>query len=111
MARNISTTHYYWESEDFLIDFVVKVASMPRPPKVFSISYGMDELGLADSYAAHFEIEAMKLSLRGVTLVAASGDDGAVTNTARKSPVHCRYAPTFPGSSPYVLSVGATMVY
>ena len=39
------------------------------------------------------------------------GDDGAVSGTAKKSPEHCRYAPSFPATSPYVLAVGATMVY
>ena len=52
----------------------------------------------------------MKLSLMGVTLVAASGDDGVAGAPARTDPVRCGYYPMFPASSPYVTSVGATMV-
>ena len=38
------------------------------------------------------------------------GDDGAVSGSAKDSPLYCRYAPSFPATSPYVLAVGATMV-
>lgn len=70
----------------------------------------MDELALAASYFEAFDIQAMKLGVRGVTLLAAAGDDGAVTPDARKSFIHCRYSPQFPASSPYVTAVGGTMV-
>jgi hypothetical protein len=52
----------------------------------------------------------MKLSLMGVTLVAASGDDGVAGAPARTDPFRCGYYPMFPASSPYVTAVGATMV-
>lgn len=51
----------------------------------------------------------MKLALMGVTLVAASGDDGVAGAPARTNPSMCGYYPMFPASSPYVTSVGATM--
>lgn len=40
-----------------------------------------------------------------------TGDDGVSGYNARGSPSMCGYGPQFPTSSPYVLSVGATMVY
>eukprot|EP00607_Mallomonas_marina_P005417 CAMPEP_0182440460 /NCGR_PEP_ID=MMETSP1167-20130531/87082_1 /TAXON_ID=2988 /ORGANISM="Mallomonas Sp, Strain CCMP3275" /LENGTH=465 /DNA_ID=CAMNT_0024634429 /DNA_START=920 /DNA_END=2317 /DNA_ORIENTATION=+ len=55
-------------------------------------------------YIELFNLEAMKLSLRGVTIVAASGDDGAAGGSGCGA-----YNPMFPASSPYVVSVGATM--
>ena len=70
----------------------------------------MEEDALTQSSVFAFDVEAMKLGLRGVTLTVASGDDGAVSGQARKSPQHCRYAPSSPATSPYVLAVGATMV-
>lgn len=57
-----------------------------------------------------FDNEAMKLGLRGITLIAMSGDDGVAGHFARKDPNVCRYLPAFPASSPYVLAVGATTV-
>lgn len=50
----------------------------------------------------------------GVTLVAASGDDGASSSRARSvadgglGASYCGYAPQFPASCPYVTAVGAT---
>jgi tripeptidyl-peptidase-1 len=54
-----------------------------------------------------FNTEAMKLGLQGVTLVAASGDDGANSGYGNG---YCFYDPKFPASSPYVTAVGATQV-
>eukprot|EP01028_Stygiella_incarcerata_P011034 TRINITY_DN603_c0_g8_i1.p1 TRINITY_DN603_c0_g8~~TRINITY_DN603_c0_g8_i1.p1 ORF type:complete len:578 (+),score=153.38 TRINITY_DN603_c0_g8_i1:184-1917(+) len=64
-------------------------------------------------------VEFMKLGLRGVTLLAASGDGGshfsfvpfdegsAMGQALNK--ISCAYQmPTFPGESPYVLAVGGT---
>ena len=50
-----------------------------------------------------FNIEALKLSVRGVTIVASSGDYGVNYKD------QCGYFPLFPASSPYVVAVGATM--
>ena len=50
-------------------------------------------------------IEAKKLLLKGVTIIAASGDSGA--SNARGDST-CGYNPIFPASSIYVTSVGAT---
>lgn len=52
--------------------------------------------------------EASKLGVQGVTILVASGDDGALSSTAVGNPGNCGYSPLFPASSPYVLSVGAT---
>ena len=45
-----------------------------------------------------------------MTLVEASGDDGAPSSVARNGPKYCGYYADFPGVSYYVTSVGATMV-
>ena len=45
----------------------------------------------------------------GVTVLSASGDDGAAGSYAGYHPQNCGYHPMFPASSPYVTSVGGTM--
>ena len=54
-------------------------------------------------------MEAMKLAARGVSLVAASGDDGVAGPSARTNKNACGFRPAFPASNPYVTAVGATV--
>jgi tripeptidyl-peptidase-1 len=99
----------YWYTDQSYIDFLISVANTPNPPLVFSISYGFDESSAGASYLNAFNTQAMKLGVRGVTIVAASGDDGANSRSVRAGMGgSCGYAPGFPASSPYVTSVGAT---
>ncbi len=53
-------------------------------------------------------VEFMKLGLRGVTVLVASGDDGVANFPARTNKIQCGFNPSFPASSPYVLAVGST---
>lgn len=78
---------------------------MVSPPLVFSISYGEAEFYVSDSEVVAFSNMAVKLGARGVTLVASSGDDGAVDSIARLNSSYCFYAPDFPASSPFVVAV------
>lgn len=50
----------------------------------------------------------MKLGLRGVTLIVASGDDGVGSFLVRESTLWCGYIPSFPATSPFVTAVGGT---
>ena len=88
--------------------WMASLTALPVLPLVASISYGAPEplQALADLLA--FDVEAIKLSVMGVTIVAASGDDGANGPSAVGDPTNCGYAPNFPASSQYVLAVGAT---
>ena len=73
-----------------------------------SISYGGPEPLYSVNDLLAFDVEAINLSVMGVTIVAYSGDDGANSEAARGNPSNCGYAPSFPASSQYVLAVGAT---
>jgi len=53
--------------------------------------------------------ELAKLSARGLTFVASSGDDGVNERTARGAPANCGLSPQYPASSPWVTAVGGTM--
>jgi tripeptidyl-peptidase-1 len=92
-----------WYTDQSYVDFLISVASTANPPLVISISYGFDESSVGTSYLNAFNTQAMKLGVRGVTIVVASGSNGANSGVGS-----CGYSPKFPASSPYVTSVGAT---
>ena len=109
-ASPVSPTTYWYTDINWFSEWLTTVVNYKNPPLVFSISYGMEELYVLQSERDAFNTQAIKLGAMGVTIVAASGDDGAVTMKARGDPSKCRYMPIFPASSPYVTAVGATMV-
>jgi tripeptidyl-peptidase-1 len=113
IAQNIPTTLYYsnGSTSDDLLDWMQTVADLDDPPKVISVNYITNEADLDDDYITSFNTEAIKLGVQGVTLLAPSGDDGVAGHSAVKQPVNCAYRPQFPASSPYVTTVGGTMVY
>ena len=70
-------------------------------PKVFSTSYGEDEKSTDVPDADRMNVEFMKAGARGISLMYASGDEGA----------NCKggvYVPEWPSSSPYITAVGGT---
>jgi len=70
-------------------------------PKLFSTSYGEDESSWSKSAADRLNTEFMKAGARGISLLYASGDEGANCKDGK-------YVPEGPGSSPYVTAVGGT---
>lgn len=86
------------ENEPF-VDWLTTLSSTPDAPSVFSISYGDDENGVARDYALRCATEFQKAGLRGISLLAASGDSGAGCDTEA-------YVPTFPADCPWVTGVG-----
>ena len=109
LAMSQGRTTYY-SSEESWIGFLMDLVQHPNPPLVVSISYGSDEIDISSGEADNFNFLAMALAARGLTLVVASGDDGAVSAGARSDAAQCSYSPRFPTTNPYVLSVGASMV-
>ena len=69
----------------------------------------MAEFPLTFDYVNHFDLEAIKLALQGVSIIVASMDDGAPGQYAKENGNLCGYYPSWPASSPYVTTVGATM--
>lgn len=132
VAQNVSTTYWYDVGNDYNYkNFIVNVSSFSHPSLVFSISYGTYEVAIDAVDITFFNNEAMKLGLRGVTIVASSGDDGVtgpnitsglrIINALfddcrtgflfRVAPktfplTSCGYYASFPASSPYVTAVG-----
>lgn len=87
-----------------------------EPPNVISISYGSAEADLPISYQRRQCNEFLKLGMRGVSVVVASGDSGVAGRQGDPTPSNCLgkdgkvFAPDFPASCPYLTSVGGTYI-
>eukprot|EP01031_Cornospumella_fuschlensis_P026060 gene26060-31467_t len=99
----------YWDYSDAsFAAWASTVSSLDPIPQVFSLSYGQDEIATSAAEKTAFQQQAIMLGTMGVTLVVASGDDGAPGwRVSQGWP--CGYFPSFPATSPYVVAVGGTM--
>jgi subtilase family serine protease len=93
----------FWHAS-IMINLLIGYSNDPNPPLVLSISYGLAEWKVGRAEKNTFTQMAQKLGVMGVTILVASGDDGA---NNRKG---CGYTPDYPSTNPYVTAVGATMV-
>ncbi|KAF5391139.1 hypothetical protein D9757_003008 [Collybiopsis confluens] len=88
-----------------------------KPAAVISTSYGYNEADLGTLYVQRQCNEYAKLGLMGVTVLYSSGDSGVAGNNrfclnadGSQSVNGTRFNPSFPGTCPYITSVGATQV-
>lgn len=117
----VNSSVWFWTVDGWMAEFANDFLSTPVVPFVVSMSWGWTETdqcqitscnGLtSEQYVARVNTQFQMIGLRGVTLYASSGDQGApgdgdpyCINT--KQPISA----IFPGASPYVTSVGATML-
>jgi tripeptidyl-peptidase I len=100
----------FWHASSGWVSWLTAVLNTPNPPLVHSISYGSDEQYTSLSTFNVMTTFAQKLGLMGVTLVSASGDDGVHSPDARNELTLCAYKPSFPGTNPYITTIGATSV-
>jgi tripeptidyl-peptidase-1 len=107
VGQKIPTSYIYYQPD--WLSFVQNLTSWKSAPKVISISWGSYETAFKSDYVNAFNYAAMKLGLMGTTVLASSGDSG-VSGFLFDTYGVCMYGPQFPASSPYVLSVGGTMV-
>jgi tripeptidyl-peptidase-1 len=133
VAQGAATT--FWMSDEWVYELALAISNATNPPDVVSISWGYTEveqcgptefgpdmpanctlIGVQSNatYVARANTEFLKLSARGVSLLAASGDSGAPgernSDCERDGTPEAALNPDFPAASPYVLSVGATML-
>lgn len=88
-----------------------------KPAYVISTSYAYNEADLSPAYAARQCAEYAKLGLMGTTVLYSSGDNGVAGNSGvclnadgTQSSSATGFNPSFPGTCPYITSVGATQV-
>ncbi len=111
---------WFWESSKWLYSFATDFFNTDIVPDIISMSWGWAEDRQCDiidcqnitsqQYVNRVNNEYLKITLRGVTIVVSSGDAGAPGRTNELCDTERPINPVFPGSSPYILSVGATFV-
>lgn len=137
LAQNTVTLYTYIGTSDPFVDYLSDIADQQYPSLANSISWGSTEQSENNSTMFNFNLEAKKLGLIGVTITVASGDDGVANrgattcdSSAPATRKNCAcnadssssislwqgpawsgkgYFPSFPATSPYITSVGATM--
>lgn len=107
MSLGANITTWFWstarkhESQEPFLEWIVAVGNTSQVPFVFSVSYGDNEDTLSVDYMNRINVEFMKAGVRGITILFASGDNGAGCKKKK-------FRPNFPCSSPYVTAVGGT---
>jgi len=114
LARNAKT--WFWSVPADLgfnpyLRWISDLVTDPNPPDVHVISYGNDEEFSDPTDIYRFNDELCKLGLRGITVVASSGDYGVAGLQCGNlnDPERCGFHPMFPAACPFLTSVGATM--
>jgi tripeptidyl-peptidase-1 len=108
----------YYNSPYWVYGFAVDLYQSQKIPDVISMSWGWAEDQQCDiidcstitsyDYVNRVNTEYIKLGLRGVSITVSSGDAGSPGRTAEDCELNRPMSAIFPGSSPYVLSVGAS---
>lgn len=111
---------WYWQSPYWLYSMSVDFYNANTIPHVISMSWGWAEDRQCDiidcnnvtsaEYIDRVNYEYTKILLRGTTIVASSGDAGAPGRTSEGCVSNRPVNAVFPGSSEFVISVGATFV-
>lgn len=111
---------WFWDTPYWLYSFSVDFYNSKDIPDVISMSWGWAEDSqcsiidcvniTSQDYVRRVNNEYLKIVLRGVTVTVSSGDAGAPGRTSENCQSERPINPVFPGSSPYILSVGATYV-
>jgi len=122
MAINLGENSdvWYWNNDKWLYSLAIDMFNNQTIPDVISMSYGWAEDNqcaitscgniTSQEYVDRVNIEYIKLGLRGVTIAVSSGDAGAPGRTSEGCDPTRPLNPAFPGSSPWITSVGATFV-
>lgn len=111
---------WYWNEDNWLYSLAVNIMNNASVPNILSMSYGWAEdqqcqittCGnlTSEDYVNRVNMEYVKLGLRGITIVVASGDAGSPGRTSEQCDPNRPINAVFPGSSPWVVSVGATYI-
>ena len=118
VAENVEL--WFWDENQWLFSFAVNFFNKTNIPDVISMSWGWAEYDqcsitncnniTAAQYINRVNAEYIKIGLRGVTILVSSGDAGAPGRTNEGCDMNNPVNPDFPGSSPWITSVGGTFI-
>jgi hypothetical protein len=108
----------YYNSPYWVYSFAIDLYQSQNVPDVVSMSWGWAEDRQCDiidcssitsqDYVNRVNMEYVKFGLRGISITVSSGDAGSPGRTGEDCEKDRPMTAIFPGSSPYVLSVGAS---
>ena len=113
---------WYYHYSGWMYGWANQFYNRKKVPEIASISWGWSETDqcsiinctdiTSQQYVSRCNVEFMKIIAKGITLVAAAGDAGSPGRTNELCDIHNlqHINPVFPGSSPWILSVGGTYV-
>lgn len=105
-GNNITTWFWYTagrhEQQEPFLQWLIDLSDTENAPLVNSASYSDKERTVDPDYMTRINTEFMKAGVRGLTLLFASGDDGAGCHN------NTHFEPQFPSSSPYITTIGGT---
>ena len=123
MGNNILTSNtdiWFWDETNWLYSLAVNMSSADIIPDIISMSWGWREDEqctvinctniTSQTYIHRVNIEYIKLGLRGISIVTASGDAGAPGRTNEGCMNDSSVNAIYPGASPWVTSVGGTFI-
>ena len=124
VANGVQTV-WWWAPGSWVFTMANTIFNTPNAPLVHSWSFGWEEdlqcvansqlpnacSASSATYIARTEIELMKLAAIGMTVIVASGDQGiASANNQACPPASGPYLASYPQTSAWVLTAGATMM-
>lgn len=122
IGRGVNTTCWSFPVGDYILNWALAVANNSLPPLVTSISYGDTEVGYEQKagyglqYIHRMNFELVKMSTRGLTVIAGSGDAGwsnvgEMGNDLSAPDPTCTPSRAFyPSVSPWVMSLSSTFI-
>eukprot|EP00026_Physarum_polycephalum_P006877 Phypoly_transcript_06930.p1 GENE.Phypoly_transcript_06930~~Phypoly_transcript_06930.p1 ORF type:complete len:539 (+),score=108.07 Phypoly_transcript_06930:58-1674(+) len=105
VAPGISAWFYSTPQMDFFTDMIswlAEIANATNPPLIHSVSYGSQTTWPSKDIHDRVDVEFQKIGARGISIIFASGDFGTGCLLCFE------FRPSWPASSQYVTSVGAT---
>ena len=118
-------TNWIWNTDGWMYELLTELQAAKDRPDVISMSYAWSEaqqcsgttgaeckkLGVnASQYVSRTNQEFAKVGLLGITMMSASGDSGCHGRTEGLCIFKKIMNPDYPASSPYLLSVGGTVL-
>merc|ERR1711915_648529 len=108
IAPEVDLTVWY-SSKYSLLNWANEITEMENAPLVWSVSYGNDEAQQTGAaYMNQCSVAFQKAGAKGLSILFASGDQGACGREGCGYFGRKKFHPDFPAANPYITAVGGT---